>query len=713
MNKPKTFPLMIALLICYAGYGVSCGNASSDPTDAWRLGAAAWCFKEYTFFEAVDRTAELGLPFIEAFQGQKIAPDIDAVMDASMPGDVVNRLKEKLNQKGITLTSIYIHRLPGEKNECRKVFEFCRQLNLETIVSEPEPEDLDTIEKLCDEFGINIAIHNHAEGLSRYWSPQEAMKVCEGRSARIGVCADTGHWQRSKLDPVEALKALEGRLISVHLKDLNAWEREAHDVPWGTGKGRIADVLAELHRQKVRPTLIAIEYEYNWTNNLPEIAQCIQYYKQIVRELRDESPLSVGWASVDITPEKPVALIGQLHKRISQSVLDPLTATVLALETRNRNGEREQAIMLSCDLLYSSKIVQERLQERLKKEIPDFDSQKFFMNATHTHTGPGYSDAAFKGLYDVSEDDGVMKASDYGDFFVERASEAAVKAWKNRKPGGFTWGLGHAVVGRNRRAHYFDGTTAMYGNTSREDFSNIEGYEDHDVNLLFFWTPENELTGIIVNIACTSQETEGLSDVSADFWHDARIEIRKRLGKDVFLFPQCSAAGDLSPHYLYNSRAEEIMRQRRGLSSRQEIARRIADAVEDVLPLSRDDIVRNPIFKHTISKISLPVHDETLVPFYETDPVNATEIHAVRLGDLAIASNPFELYLDYGIRIKAKSPALLTFLVQLSSQHSGYLPTEKAVRGGGYSADKFIVGPEGGQMLVNETVRLLQALWNE
>jgi hypothetical protein len=84
----------------------------------------------------------------------------------------------------------------------------------------------------------------------------------------------------------------------------------------------------------------------------------------------------------------------------------------------------------------------------------------------------------------------------------------------------------------------------------------------------------------------------------------------------------------------------------------------------------------------------------------------------IRLGDIALATNPFELYLDYGIRIKARSKAVLTFVVQLSCQESGYLPTEKAIRGGGYSADKFIVGPQGGRVLVDETVKRINAMWD-
>ena len=130
--------------------------------------------------------------------------------------------------------------------------------------------------------------------------------------------------------------------------------------------------------------------------------------------------LYVGWATVDITPDKPVALVGQLHKRISQKVRDPLTATVLAVETHGEDGQCEQAILVSCDLLYIRKSVQERLRQIVRDNLADFDAEKLLLNATHTHTGPGWADEDFGSLYDVSKDPGVMKASEYADFFVER-----------------------------------------------------------------------------------------------------------------------------------------------------------------------------------------------------------------------------------------------------------------------------------------------------
>ncbi|HBJ80313.1 sugar phosphate isomerase/epimerase [Pseudothermotoga sp.] len=115
------------------------------------------------------------------------------------------------------------------QQEWKRIFEFARKMGVETLVAEPEPSQFDFLEKLCDEYNINIAIHNHPQP-SRYWEPDSVLKYVSGRSHRIGACADVGHWVRSGLNPVECLKKLEGRIISIHFKDLNKNSRDAHDV---------------------------------------------------------------------------------------------------------------------------------------------------------------------------------------------------------------------------------------------------------------------------------------------------------------------------------------------------------------------------------------------------------------------------------------------------------------------------------------------------
>jgi len=424
-----------------------------------------------------------------------------------------------------------------------------------------------------------------------------------------------------------------------------------------------------------------------------------------------EGDLYVGWAGTDITPPKPIALVGQLHKRISQSVHDPLTATALALETRGPDGSKEQAIMISCDLIGICKATQDRVQQLVKKRLPDFDSRKLLLNGTHTHTGPGQADSTFGSLYDVSKDPGVMGASEYADFVVPRLADAAERAWQGRQPGGMSWALGQAVVGHNRRATYFDGKAAMYGDTRLESFDSLEGYEDHGVELLLFWDKNRKLTGMVLNVVCPSQETENAMYVSADFWHEIRQELKKRYSDKLFVLAQCGAGGDQSPHLLVRQRAEELMLKRKGISRRQEIALRVARAVDEVMPYAKQDIQTRLVFKHAVPAVPLPTRQPPAKLFYETDGVQPMEFHVLRLGDVAIATNPFEMFLDYGIRMKTRSKAVLTMVVNISGAACGYLPTAKAVRGGGYSADNYLVGPEGGQVLVNETVKQINRLW--
>ena len=720
----KRVTLICAVLVLLsAAFGATAGAAEVSNAESplnWRLGAAAWSFREFTFFEAIDKTRALGIYYIEAFQGQKVSPDTNLEMGAAVPDDVLAKIRSRLNQEGVTLTSYYTFNIPRDPVECRKLFEFCRKLNIETIVSEPPPEDLDVIEQFCNEYKINLAIHNHATGKSRYWNPRDVAQVCQGRSKRIGACCDTGHWQRSGISPVEALKILEGRIISLHVKDLNVAGPEGHDVPWGTGQGEIAATLGQLHRQGVQPAIIAIEYEQNWKNSMPELAQCARYFRQVVNKLTATEPLYVGWASRSITPQLPVALAGQMHLRIAEVVNDPITCTAIAIETRKGDKSIEQALMVSCDLCMINSSLQNKVREKVKAELADFDVKKLFLNATHTHTAPHLEPSSFR--YEIPKE-GVLQADEYVEFASSRICEAAIEAWKNRRPAGMSWGLAQAVVGHNRRVVYFKGGTQMYGGVNKPDFDCIEGYEDHGLELLFFWTPAQKrlfgkpgrkLTGILINLPCTSQETEqprptGIGDtpgykVSADFWHEVRQELRKRYSKDLFIFPQCSAAGDQSPHLIWRKDAEGEMLKRKGITTRREIALRIADAVDsvfDYVKSARDKV----IFKHSVDNIKLPVKEGG------SEPLDI-EVHVIRLDDVAVCSNPFELYLDYGLRIEARSKAVLTLTSQLTAGRAGYLPTPKAVKGGGYSAEVYRVGPEGGQVLVDETVKRINQLWD-
>ena len=457
--------------------------------------------------------------------------------------------------------------------------------------------------------------------------------------------------------------------------------------------------------------------------------------------------VQVGWSAREITPPRPVALSGQFHKRISTHVETPLWATALALEVRNGEHVVDQAILVSCDLVGIADTLQPRLRQHLEGKLKGFDSRKLLLNATHTHTGPVTGEQ----WYEVTEA-GVMKPPEYVAFLIERLAEAVTEAWQKRLPGGLNWGLGYATVGFNRRMVYADGRAAMYGRNDGPEFRRVEGYEDSTVEALFFWNGEQKLTGVAVNVPCPSQVVEGESYISADFWHDVRAVLRERLAKDLYVLAWTGAAGDLSPHPQIRRFAEARMRKMRGnVSETRAIALRIADAVEYAYEAVRSDVLTQVPFAHHIEELNLPsrkiteaeygsaksVRDgiaakprdrweredfarlnwyQEVVDRYERAAERKTypvELHVLRLGDVAIASNPFELFLDYGIQMKTRSKSLQTFLIQLAGGEGGYLPTEKAVAGGGYSAvaESGLVGPEGGQILVERTLETIAGFW--
>lgn len=317
----------------------------------------------------------------------------------------------------------------------------------------------------------------------------------------------------------------------------------------------------------------------------------------------------------------------------------------------------------------------------------------------------------------------------------------------------------------------------MYGNTNQDDFSHIEGFEDHSVNLLYTWDLNENLTGIVMNVACPSQVSEHEYKLSADYWHDVRENLRSQLGDQLYVLAQCGSAGDQSPHFMYDKKGKERMQEllfpdyepgRGTIARRKQIAKELTHSAIDILPVMKENIQWRPLLQHKskilhLSRRLLTPEDLTsanegaitwnkryedllnelkvnpdkmgkdrwyrditqaygryrwykgVATRYELEKSEKTipiEVHVVRLGDIVLATNPFELYLDYGVRMKAQSPAVQTFIVQLAGSGS-YVPTKRSIKGGAYGAvaSSTLIGPEGGQELVEETLLLINGMW--
>jgi sugar phosphate isomerase/epimerase len=248
----------------------------------WRLGIEAYTFNKFTFFEAVEKTAQLGLPFMGGLSFQKVGNGIAKNFDPQLSDDELLQIRLKLDAAGVRLLTYYIPRIPGDAESCRKVFEFSRKIGIETFVCEPQAEAIQEIEKFCDQYDINLAIHNHDPKASpQYWQPEGILKACQSRGKRIGACPDLGYWMRAGIDPIKGLQTLKGRVITLHVHDLNELTPQGHDLPWGTGAGKTEEFIREVHRLGIRPTMFGIEYAYNGLESMPEVARSVEFFNKV------------------------------------------------------------------------------------------------------------------------------------------------------------------------------------------------------------------------------------------------------------------------------------------------------------------------------------------------------------------------------------------------------------------------------------------------
>lgn len=275
------------LLFSLLALGGVASSPAADLPDSCKVGSffagcQAYTFKSFTVMEAIEKTAFAGGKTIEFYSKQKLSPDQpDVIFNHDSPAEVLDQVKAKLKAEGITAAGYGVIKLGFDPVEDRRIFEFARLMGIDILTTEPNADALDGVEQLVKEFDIKIAIHNHPrrplDRSYQYWDPNYVLSLVENRDPRMGACADTGHWVRSGLDPVECINLLKGRIFDSHLKDLNEkGNPKAHNVPYGTGVSDIPATLAAFAAQGFYGP-VHIEHEVNWEDNVGEVKQCLDY----------------------------------------------------------------------------------------------------------------------------------------------------------------------------------------------------------------------------------------------------------------------------------------------------------------------------------------------------------------------------------------------------------------------------------------------------
>ena len=259
-------------------------TSSVDPKD-WKFGAALWTFHTFNFPESLDKVDSAGLKYIEPNTFHKAGPDLkDSVIGQLSPAGI-EKIKSMIAAKGLTCESIYI---VGDStiNSWKKQFDIAKQLGVQFVTTEPPLTMWNSLDSLAGAYGIKIAIHEHWRGVSHYWDTDTTLMAIKDHT-NFYVCADLGHWPKSGVNPLDAVKKLSGHIIGIHLKDIAAYnDPKLRDVPVGTGVVDFPAIFAELKKQGFKGHIYIERDAEDQPSNLPSVIQTVKYYNEQIGKLK-------------------------------------------------------------------------------------------------------------------------------------------------------------------------------------------------------------------------------------------------------------------------------------------------------------------------------------------------------------------------------------------------------------------------------------------
>jgi len=269
------------LLLPLVFIGLSSCEKSPAPAKSSgpELGVQAYTFRAGPLTDAIDKAKQLGIRYIEIYPGQELGGGMTGKVTHTMDAATRDALKKFASDRGMTITSYGVVN-GGSDAEWKTIFDFGKAMNLRWITVEPDPKWLPLLSQLAKDSGIKVAIHNHAPP-SKYADPNVALAAIAPFGPEIGLCADTGHWARSGFDPVASLRKAQGRIITLHFKDLNERTMDAQDMPWGTGTSDAAGMIAVLRESGFDGVALA-EYEHDTPQLMDNLKLSAEFFRSAV-----------------------------------------------------------------------------------------------------------------------------------------------------------------------------------------------------------------------------------------------------------------------------------------------------------------------------------------------------------------------------------------------------------------------------------------------
>ncbi len=461
--------------------------------------------------------------------------------------------------------------------------------------------------------------------------------------------------------------------------------------------------------------------------------------------------LTIGLSEIDITPALGLRVAGMLNPPEAQGVHWPLYARLILFE----DGIQRAAILALDNLLLAPALVPELRQAVTAGS--DFDPTEVMITCTHTHRAP-YTAALMYEEIDFA----------YVDFLRSRIATCMSAALSARQPAVLKVGRIQAPGWTfNRRQVYrsqlYGEQVGTQGPQSVPNFICNEGPEDHELGMVLVETLAGQPLGGLVNFACHTTVMGGEPVYSADFAGPLTEALAQHYG-GAFAFLQ-GAAGNLwsiDTRQAETRPTKDYVGHEHAQRMGQALAQKAVEALEaghtvtdgrvrmarQVLSIPQRRVTREQAalaqwyLEHAPPDIDqqeftrrIYKHDYT---FYQNDPVvqewfardtigmwewqrrtgtrelvEEVEVQVVAVGDVAIVGYPGEIFTEFGLQTKVKSPFADSFVVELANGWHGYIPTLEAFTHGGYETRLGYtsrLAPEAGEQMISTALRILQSL---
>jgi len=246
-------------------------QSKRNPYGPFRMGIQSYSLRHFGFERALQITRELGLNLCEAFPMH---------FPYFAPREQWGEMQAMVKRSGVQVVAYGVVGFGADEKAARAIFEFAKAMGIKVLTADPEPASFSYLARLCEEFKIPIAIHNHGPG-SRYDKIRDVEQAMQGQPDWIGVCIDTGHFLRSGEDPVEAARRFGKRVHAVHLKDVKG---RTQFVILGKGDLDTVGFLKALREAGFKGCL-ALEYEEKPEDPVADIRECLQVVQQAVQKV--------------------------------------------------------------------------------------------------------------------------------------------------------------------------------------------------------------------------------------------------------------------------------------------------------------------------------------------------------------------------------------------------------------------------------------------